>query len=179
MLFNKNRLQPLKNELLRTGIAHDLCKPWQKMLTDARDKATLVQMYMRGIDFCFSNDFPTVAYIEKNFRGVCEKYGLYVNERAELHNVREAAFVGRCEAVCRYDGYEVAALYAKDQSALTVVACGRAIVTIDCFGDSRIGIEAAGDAQVNVYRYGNSKVEYRAEPGAKVIISDKNKETYE
>lgn len=179
MLLSKNRLQPLKNELLRTGIAHDLCKPWQKMLADAKDKATLVQMYMRGIDFCFSNDFPTVAYIEKNFRGICEKYGLYVNETAELHNVREAAFVGRCEARCRYDNYEVAALYVKDQSELAVVATGRAIVTIDCFGDSRVRIEAAEGAQVNVYQYGNSTVEYRAEPDSKVTVTPKNKETYE
>ncbi len=179
MLFNKNRLQPLKNELLRTGIACDLCKPWQKMLSDAKDKATLVQMYMRGIDFCFSNDFPTVDYIERHFRGICEKYGLYVNETAELHNVREAAFVGRCEARCRYDGYEVAALYVKDQSELRVAASERAIVTIDCFGDSRVRIEASEGAQVNVYQYGNSEVDYCTQTGASVTVTRKNKETYE
>lgn len=171
-------LQSLKHDLKTAALRHDLCGPWQRMLDHAADKATLVQMYMRGIDFCFGRDFPSVEYIERHFKGVCERYGLHVNEAFDSRNERQVALVGRCDARLTYDDYEVAQLFVKHDSHARLDVRGHSIVTVDCFDRSRIDIRADEGARVTVYRYGNAVVTDTARSGAVVSVVEKHKNGY-
>lgn len=171
-------IEQIKQELKAAALRHDLCGPWQRMLDRAPDKATLVQMYMRGIDFCFGWDFPDVSYLERHFKGECEACGLHVNETFRARNLRKAALVGRCDASLAYDGYEVAQLFVKHHSRVRLDVRGHAIVTVDCFDDSRLDIQASDDSQVTVYRYGKAVVTHTARPGSVVAVIDKHRNGY-
>lgn len=171
-------IEQIKQELKATARRHDLCGAWQQMLDHAADKATLVQMYMRGIDFCFGWDFPSVDYLVRHFKGECETYGLHVNEAFSARNVRKAALVGSCDASLSYDSYEVAQLFVRHDSRAQLNVRGHSIVTVDCFDQSRVDITAAEDSQVTVYRYGNARVTYSAQPGSSVTVTDRHKNGY-
>ncbi|MDE5944738.1 MAG: hypothetical protein K2G93_04040 [Rikenella sp.] len=171
-------IERLRQELKTAALRHDLCGPWQRMLDRAADKATLVQMYMRGIDFCFGWDFPTVEYIERHFKGECERYGLHVNETFRSRNERKVALVGRCDATLDYDRYEVAQVFVKHDSHARLDVRGHSLVTVDCFDASRLDIRADEGSRVTVYRYGDARVTCAAQPGTTVEVVDKHKNGY-
>lgn len=171
-------IEQIKRELKAAALRHDLCGPWQQMLDRAADKATLVQMYMRGIDFCFGRDFPSVEYLVQHFKGECEAYGLRVDEAFRARNIRKAALVGSCDASLSYDSYEVAQLFVRHDSRVQLDARGHSIITVDCFDRSRIDIRAAEESQVTVYRYGQARVTFDAQPGSSVRMVDRHKNGY-
>ena len=66
----------LIEQLKQDGIAKGLCQPWQNKLRDGVSMKRLVDLYVRGIDFCIKNDYPTLDFIRENFKGKCEPYGV-------------------------------------------------------------------------------------------------------
>lgn len=172
-------LQELKQELKTAAVKNGLCASWQKMLDHTKDKDTLVQMYMKGIDFCFSNNYPSARYIEEHFKGICEKYGVYVNESTELHNIRKLAFIGKSSGKITYDNYEVAQVFAKDNSELAIYATGHAIITVDCFDSSIIEAEARNHAQIIINRYIGAEVSTKTDDTGVVKIIERRFKTYQ
>lgn len=152
---------------------------WQKMLLNARDKETLVKMYLRGIDFCIENDYPSVEYMEQHFKDVCEKFGVFVNEPVDIKNCLKVVTVGCCSEVASYDGYSVGQVFVKHDSQLDIVADDHANVTIDCFDNSAVNIKAGGFTTVMIFRYTGAIVNIVERSGAaRVKIVDKGKKTY-
>lgn len=172
-------IKDLTEELRITGMQHDLCTPWQKMLLNAKDKETLVKMYLRGIDFCIGNDYPSVEYMERHFKGVCEKFGVFVNELVDMKNSLKIVTVGYCSGVVSYDGYSAGQVFVKHDSRLDIVADDHANVTIDCFDNSIVSIKAIESAVVTVFRYTGAVVNIvERSASANVKIVDKGKNTY-
>ena len=172
-------IKDLAEELRTRGVQHDLCTAWQKMLLNARDKETLVKMYLRGIDFCIGNDYPSVEYMEQHFKGVCEKFGVFVNEPVDIKNCLKVVTVGCCSGVASYDGYSAGQVFVKHDSRLDIVADDHANVTIDCFDNSIVNIKARGFTTVMIFRYTGAIVNVVERSGAaRVKIVDKGKKTY-
>lgn len=166
----------LRTDLKNKAIGKGLCTPWQRKFNHVSDKEELVRMYLRGIDFCIMNNYPTPEYIEANFKGMCEKFGVYVNEEAVLHNVRKLVFVGDCSARLSYDSYEVAQIYVKDNSVVHVKSDDHAIVMVDCFDSSTVIAESANGARIIVNKYLGSEVEV---VGADVKVVEHKTKVYE
>lgn len=169
----------LADELVAEAAAKGICEEWKQMIQRAESRDSLVQMYVKGIDFCVNNRFPSLDYMEENFKGVCEKYGVYINDRISLRNVRKAVIAGNTTGTAGYDSYEVAAVYLKDSSRIAVDADDHAIVTLDCFDASKVALTARNGAKVLVNLYGNSEAEYSCDGLSEVIVKRKHKDTYE
>lgn len=169
----------LKTDLKNKAIKKGLCQLWQRKFNQVEDKEDLVKMFLAGIDFCFSNNYPTPEYIEANFKGVCEKLGVYVNEEAVLRNVRKLVFVGNCSAELSYDSYEVAQIYVKDNSELTIEATDHAIITIDCFDRSAIKTNATNYAKIFVNRYTGAEVSLKSDETGIVKVIEHRFKTYQ
>lgn len=172
----ENKVAALAAELREMAMRHDLCVPWQQMLSDATDKESMVRMYLRGIDFCLAYDYPGVEYMEKHFKGMCEPFGVFVSEPVKACNMRKVVAVGNSNGMAEYNGIEVARVFVKHTSRLLVIASGQAIVDVDCFDDSEVRILAKESARITVHRYGNARAEAC---GGDVKIIDKKCATYE
>ena len=61
----------LVQQLKQDGIAKGLCLPWQNKLRDGVSVKRLVDLYVRGIDFCIKNDYPTLDYNTPAFSDRC------------------------------------------------------------------------------------------------------------
>lgn len=168
----------LKKELKSAAIKHGICTGWQQILDDVTDKEILVRMYLRGIDFCLSNDYPSVGYIEKHFKGMCEKMGVFVNEPVHVSNLRKVVAVGNCVGTVNYKDYAVAQVFVKHSSHLNITAETYSNVTIDCFDDSVVNIKAKTGAVVVVCQYKGATVNVECDADAHVKVLAKKKKTY-
>lgn len=172
----------LTEQLREDGAAKGLCRQWQMKLHKGLGMAQLVKLYIDGIDFCISEDFPTLPFLREHFKGACEPYGVFVDDDIpQALNVPDIVLNGACRAMLEYDGYSVSRLYVRHASRAAVAVSGHAVLTIDVFDEARLHISVVGDrAMVNVNLYGDgADVEYVWEDTpAKVNLIRKNKKTY-
>ena len=55
----------LVQQLKEDGKAKGLCRMWQMKLKTGLDYEQLIQLYIRGIDFCISENYPTLDFIRE------------------------------------------------------------------------------------------------------------------
>ena len=148
---------------------------WQMKLKQGLSVQSLVELFIRGIDFCIKKDYPTLGFMRKNFKGTCEAYGAYVDDEVVERNRQNVVLNGDCKAMLEYDGYVVSNIYIRHNSKAAVSVGDHAVVTIDAFDNSYLAIAVAGsDARVFVNVYGNAKVETVAGTGIKIRRTNKN-----
>lgn len=159
------------------GVNKGLCEDWQNKLTKASGIKRLSELFIRGIDFCISEDFPTLEFLRNNFKGKCEKHGIFIDHEIKYEqNIPQMALNGSCNAKLLYDQYNVSLLYVRHESKAKIVVKDHAVLTIDIFDNSEIEVESLSHsckAFVNVY--GNAKVTIT---GTGIHVRYKNKETY-
>lgn len=167
----------LVEQLRKDGTEKGLCSLWQKKLRGNLDTEALVRLYIKGIDFCVKNDYPTLDFLRENFKGNSEPYGVYIDEELPLLvNKPDLVLNGACRGELAYNGYSVSRVVVRHTSHVTIDACGYAHLTIDVFDEASLKLTVAGtNARVLVNRYGNADVEVEG-VGVKVVF--KNKNTY-
>ena len=166
----------LINQLKEDGTAKGLCRLWRMKLRQDLSVEELAKLYIKGIDFCISEDYPTLDYMRDNFKGKCEPYGIYMDDRVEALNKADIVLLGNCAALLEYDHFNVSRIYARHNSQGAVIVGDHAYVTIDAFDNSDLAIAVAGtDARVIVNLYGNSKIKTY---GSGISVNEMNKTAY-
>lgn len=170
----------LSNELatlaLRSGAKRD-CPVFNKFRS-AESKDDLVEMYMEGIDFCLSNEFPSNDFIGNHFVGIMENHGVYLDSVVNLVDPAQVVVLGDTKGDIRMDGYTVSQIFVKHQSNLKIKAGDNSFVMIDIFDDASMEIEASGDARVCINRYGGAILRHTEKGSAAIKIIEKHKKTY-
>lgn len=166
----------LINQLKEDGTEKGLCRQWRMKLQQGMSVEALAKLYIEGIDFCISEDYPTLDFLREHFKGSCEPYGVFVDDVVKECNAPDVVLNGDCKAILEYDGFSVSRIFARHNSQGAVNVSDNAYVTIDAFDNSNLVIAVAGsDAQVIVNLYGNAQVEVI---GSGVEIKKHNKNTY-
>jgi hypothetical protein len=167
----------LADQLKQDGVAKGLCRLWRGKLKSGMSIESMIQLYIRGIDFCISEDYPTLEFIRANFKGKCEPYGVFVDDEIEMRkNAPDTVLNGECKAMLEYDGFSVSRIFIRHDSQAAVNVADHAMVTIDAFDNSRLIVASAGkDAQVLVNLYGGAQVECI---GVGIQVKKMNKKTY-
>lgn len=101
----------LVHQIKQDGIAKGLCRLWQMKLKPGLGVDSLAELYIRGIDFCIKNDYPTLDFLRTNFKGKCEDYGVYVDDEVVEKNRKDVVLNGGCKAMLEYDGFAVSNIY--------------------------------------------------------------------
>ena len=167
----------LNKELALEAKRNGICSEWFARLQKTTDKGELVKMYLEGIDFCLSNEYPSNDYIKANFSGVCEGYGVFVDTDLEVENFRHVVALGQSKGTAGYTGFEVGQVFAKHKSKLTITATGNAFVMVDVFDDAEVEIKAQENAKICVNKYGGF-VDHTEEGRAVVKVINKKTKTY-
>lgn len=164
-------------QLKQDGIEKGLCCLWQMKLKSGLSVAELSDLYIRGIDFCVSEDYPTLDFIRANFKGKCEPYGIYIDDEVSgVNNLKDVVLNGDCKAMLEYDGFAVSNVYVRHNSQASVNVSENALVTIDAFDNTRLVVAVSGDSAIAfVNLYGNASVETI---GDGIVVNYMNKKTY-
>lgn len=166
----------LINQLKADGTEKGLCRQWRMKLQQGMSVEALASLYIKGIDFCISEDYPTLDFLRKHFKGSCEPYGVFVDDEVKERNAPDVVLNGDCKAILEYDGFTVSRIFARHNSQGAVNVSDHAIVTVDSFDNSYLAIATAGgNAQVIVNIYGNARVEAF---GSGIIVKEINKFHY-
>lgn len=171
-------MNTIAKELAKQAKSKGICEDWHKELKALTDKRAMVDMYIRGIDFCLSNDYPSNDYIRANFKGVMEEKGVFLDDEINLVNFRYCVALGTTQGDVNISGYKVCEVFAKHQSSLNIIAKDDAFVMIDAFDNSRLSISACGNSNVCVNIYGKAIIDAQEKDNAHVKVVHKNKKTY-
>lgn len=171
-------MNTVAKELAKQAKSKGICEDWHKELKSMTDKRAMIDMYIRGIDFCLSNDYPANDYIRDNFKGVMEEKGVFLDDNITLVNFRRCVALGKTKGSIKITQYKVCEVFAKHQSQLDIIAEDNAFIEIDMFDDSIVSITSKGNAKVHINHYGGTLtfVDEREESIIKVV--EKNKKTY-
>ena len=166
----------LVNQLRTDGAMKGLCQLYQLILKGSRDIEALVKLFIKGIDFCVKNDYPTLEFMRQNFKGKSEPYGGFVDDEVVVDNLPNAVLNGECKGKLKYTGYSVSRLILRHTSKAAVNVEDHAYLTIDVFDNSHLYLAVAGtNAEVSVNVYGDAQVDC---DGSGIKVVNKNKNTY-
>lgn len=171
-------MEEVIRKLKEDGIVKGLCQPWQLKLRNGVSMKRLAELYVKGIDFCISNDYPTLDFIRANFKGKCEPYGIFVDEQhLNATNLPDAVLQGDCKGELHYNGFSVCRAYIRHNSEVTIKVRHNAHLTVDVFDNARLNLEVIGTkARVLVNVYGNDACVVSSGVGIKVSL--RNQKTY-
>ena len=169
----------IAKELAKKAKKNGICKPWYEELKSLQDKKAMIEMYLKGIDFCLANDYPGNDFIRKHFKGEMEQFGVFLDDEINIENPRKCVCLGNTSGRVGIDGFNVCEIFAKHSARLDIYAKDNAFVIIDVFDNSEVRIHASDRAKVCVNRYiGNNIVMKDEADEAFVKIRDKQKKTY-
>ena len=164
-------------ELAKEAKKNGICEEWYQDLRTSDDKDKLLGLYIKGIDFCLSNDYPTNEYIRNNFKGRMEAYGIHLDEELSCTNERTVVALGVCSGDIENSGFTVSEVFLKHSSILTLVARDNSFTMIDMFDNSGLSIVAHDNAKVVINHYGGEIV-FEKHENAQIKIREKHKKTY-
>ena len=164
-------------ELAKEAKKHGICQEWHDQMKGSNDKDALIQMYLDGIDFCLSNDYPSNDYIRKNFKGKMEQYGIHLDEHLNALNNRYLVALGKCSGCLEMNSFNVSEVFLKHGSELKIAATDDSFIMIDQFDNSKLRLTASGNSRVCINHYGG-QVQVEKSENAYVKVIEKNKNTY-
>jgi hypothetical protein len=167
----------ISSELAKQAKIKGICQEWYLILKNEKDIDSLLDMYIKGLDFCLSNNYPSNDYISKNFKGKMESHGIHLNEFLDIVNERKVIALGKTTGTVKIKDYEVSEIFVKNNSELTIMASGNSFVMIDIFDDSKVIVFASDDAKVVIMKYGG-RVLQDSKDDSCIKIIEKNKTTY-
>jgi hypothetical protein len=166
-------------ELAKQAKIKGICQEWYKDLKSVKDIGKLIEMYLKGIDFCLSNEFPSNEFIRENFEGKMEDYGIYLDKQISATNERKIVALGSCIGRIEVNEYAVSELFIKHNSDLILSATGNSFVMVDIFDNAKLKVFALDDAKVCINRYGGTVEITSVSEGKSVVkVIEKNQKTY-
>jgi hypothetical protein len=170
-------MNKVSKELAKQAKANGICAEWHADLKQMEDIEKLLDMYISGIDFCLSNDYPSNDYIRANFKGKMEHRGVFLDHDLKVAGQRTVVALGSCTGEVYVSGYDVSEIYLKHDSEIVLHVSGNSFAMVDMFDNSKLSIVASDNAKVCINHYGGEFI--MGKRGNAVIkIREKNKKTY-
>lgn len=168
----------IAKELAKQAKVKGICEEWYFDLKNEKDVDRMLDMYIRGIDFCLSNDYPTNDYIRANFVGRMEHKGIHLDERLNVVNDKTVVCLGSCFGTIETHEFTVSQVFVKHNSEVIISAHGNSFIMVDMFDNSKVTIYAYDDAKVCLNHYGGDLTISSKEGNSVVKIIEKHKQTY-
>ncbi len=169
-----NLAKTLAKEAKQKGI----CESWHNHLKSLESKQEMVEMYVKGIDFCLSNDYPSNDFIRTNFKGSMEDFGVFLDDNINITNFPRCVALGATHGRVEVSSYNVCEVFAKNKCNIEVIAKDNAFVEVDIFDNAILTISAQDRAKVHINRYGGTIRANPTQGSAIVKIVEKHKKTY-
>lgn len=164
-------------ELIEDGLNKGLCTPWAFKMKHA-NKSELLQMYLDGIDFCMSNDYPSNQYLKDNAGDILNDFNIYIDQEVSLLNKSMSVLLGKSIAKIEVNEYQVSQIFIKHDSVVDIDVKDKSFVIIDIFDNAICNLKASGETKLLVNIYGKAKVNHQAFGNAFIKIRNHNKSYY-
>ena len=143
----------LSETLKKQAVSLGLCKKWTEEWGDC-DQQELIDKYIKGIDFCIENQYPSNEFIKANFdRSLLNQNLIFVDEYLDIKDAASGVYIlnGECSGTLYFREWSAATIYVRHNSEVTVVADDFAKVFVRVYDDARADVLELDDATVKVY----------------------------
>lgn len=147
-------MENLSETLKQQAISLGLCAKWTSEWADDSDQQTLIDKYVRGIDFSLAYNWPSNDFIKANFdRDLLHRNLVFVDEDIDLSDAPSGVYVlnGECSGTIRIADWSVATLYLRHDSNVRIEAGDFARIFIRLYDNSDATVSAAENAIIKVY----------------------------
>lgn len=143
----------MKAEAVKNG----LCQKWTEEWSDFETVGTLLDKYVRGIDFCIRTGFPTAQQLIEYGGDELEKHRIYAQGDVTLYNPGNIIVIGDCNAEITIEN-DMSEIWVRDGAkvAITVKSGGSAYVRMT--EDSTANVMCSFFSDAYVYRYSDNAV---------------------
>ena len=155
-MLGRMRERRLSARMRKEAVGLGLCGKWQEQWTKDTDVDVMLEMFVRGQDFCIKHDWPDVATLKRHGGGRLEAHGIYADAEFEERNVRTVIAVGGCNGTVTTDGRQVTSVYVRHGSRVRIEASGKSRVFVEVYDEGDVEVESKDDARVFVYRRGEN-----------------------
>lgn len=103
------------------GACEQIMNQWK----DSDDVDTLLDRYIRTLDFAIDKDFPPLDFIVENFDiADLHKHNIFINEEVQLKDADHGiyVFLGSCSGSVRANGLKAVTLFIRHNSRIDVMA---------------------------------------------------------
>lgn len=131
-----------------------LCDLWYSKWRDSTDIDKLLDMYVRGFDFCVENDYPPLDFIRENFRlDDLHRHHIYLDEDVDIAKGSSDTyiFLGNCTGEIHFSGFAVSNVYIRHKSSINITCDGYSKVFVSLYEDSACSHEVKGMATYKEY----------------------------
>lgn len=150
----------------------NICQEWHSKLLTTKGKEELIGMYLKGIDFCIKNDFPTLEYIKANFNGIMQDYGIFADESFVRKQPRKIVALGESTGSVTVGSFGTCEVYVRHKSKVTVNVTGDAFCMVNIYDWGEVEVIASDRAKVCIHNY-NATVNYQTSGEARVKLVNK------
>lgn len=168
---------PLIDYLLKHAPS-DICIDGITELKQAKTTDDFLAIYLKYIDFCLSENFPSNSDLLQYGNDRLIAHGIYIDAKPNILNRNTAVVLGSSDGVGQYLWHSVGQVYMKDQSRLNLAVKHDAFLIIDVFDQAELTIHTSGNAKVLINIYGNAKVFPTQLDRSTINIVNKLKATY-
>lgn len=141
----------LKEEAIKFG----LCVGW----TDdwgSPTKEQLVEMYIRGLDFCILHNYPSNDFIKEHFGKLAEEKGVFTDAKVNVLNPPIAILNGNCTGTIELTGFASRDIHVRHDSKLKVIVRDNAKAFIRVYDNAHVIVENQTDSRSYVYLKGGT-----------------------
>lgn len=143
-------------ELRKKARMLKLCDKWFHEWADDTDNQTLINMYFRGADFCLMHHYPSNEYIKEHFdKSLLRKNGILVDDTYSLLNPIHVMSLGSSKSTIRTNARNFSIVYARDKSALNIIAKNDSFVIIHAMDNASITVTTQDNAKVVILKNSN------------------------
>jgi hypothetical protein len=165
-------LKELKKRLAAEAKEKGICREWYEFILNAPSKERLLTLFVKGLDFCVENDYPS-AQLRAEFAGLRQHFGIFMSDHISVKSGKYVIAFGTSEGKAAYSGFDVAQIWAREDTRLGVTATDNAVVCIEVADRAQVTITASGAARVSVFLHGGT-ITKNATDKATIKVIDKS-----
>lgn len=171
-------MNKLNIEVLEAAKQKGICEEWAEKIATAKSKSALLQMFIDGIDFCLSREFPNKDFLKATGASLLNQFGIFIDTFCGVQNPEKLVLLGNCEAKVTITDFAVSQIFIKHFGKAEIEVSHNAFAVIDVFDDVELKVTASGTCKVLVNVYGRAKVNHQHSGDAFVKVVEKLKDSY-
>lgn len=167
-------LQQLRKELADEAKAKGICSEWYEFILNAPSKERLVNLFIKGQDFCEENNYPSPK-LRAEFADIRNRYGVFcADDIIAARSQRTVIAFDKAKGKAEYDNFDVGSVSARGNSEIHITARNNALVVVSISEGAKAEITASDKARVSVILHGG-ECKTQATEQANIKITDKRK----
>ena len=171
-------MKKLNIEVLEAAKQKGICEEWAEKIEKAKSKSALLQMFLDGIDFCLSMEFPSKDFLKATGASLLDRFGIFIDAFCSVKNPEKLVLLGNCEAKVTITDFAVSQIFIKHYGKAEIEVSQNAFAVIDVFDDVELNVTANDACKVLINIYGRAKVSHQYSGDAFVKVVEKLKDTY-